>query len=51
MKVIYHEDFDHSYCSDPAAAPGRIEAIVKAIRSRVSFITGKPDSKSLCSGY
>jgi len=38
MKVIYHEDFDHSYCSDPAAAPGRIEAVVKAIRNRVSFI-------------
>ena len=38
MKVIYHENFNQSYCSDPAAAPGRIEAVVNAIRNRVSFI-------------
>ncbi len=42
MKVIYHEDFTQSYCSDPAAAPGRIEAVVKAIRSRVTFVEATP---------
>lgn len=42
MKVIYHEDFNQSYCSDPAAAPGRIEAVVKAIRNRVTFVPAVP---------
>jgi acetoin utilization deacetylase AcuC-like enzyme len=42
MKVIYHEDFTQSYCSDPAAAPGRIEAVVKAIRDRVTFVEAIP---------
>lgn len=45
MKVIYHEDFTQSYCSDPAAAPGRIEAVVKAIRNRVTFIKATPADK------
>jgi acetoin utilization deacetylase AcuC-like enzyme len=42
VKVIYHEDFNKSYCSDPAAAPGRIEAVVKAIRNRVTFVDAIP---------
>ncbi len=42
MKVIYHENFTQSYCSDPAAAPGRIEAIVKAIRNSVTFVKAIP---------
>ena len=42
MKVIYHQDFNQSYCSDPAAAPGRIEAVVKAIRNRVDFVEAIP---------
>ena len=42
MKVIYHEDFNQSYCSDPAAAPGRIEAVVKAISNRVTFVPAVP---------
>ena len=45
MKVIYHKDFNNSYCSDPAAAPGRIEAVVKAIRDRVTFIDAIPAEK------
>jgi len=45
MKVIYHKDFNQSYCSDPAAAPGRIEAVVKAIRDRVNFIDAIPAKK------
>jgi acetoin utilization deacetylase AcuC-like enzyme len=42
MKVVYHEDFTQSYCSDPAAAPGRIEAVVKTIRNRVTFVEAIP---------
>jgi acetoin utilization deacetylase AcuC-like enzyme len=42
VKVIYHKDFNQTYCSDPAAAPGRIEAVVKAIRDRVTFIDATP---------
>ena len=42
MKVIYHEDFNQSYCSDPAAAEGRIEAVVEEIRDKVTFIEAIP---------
>jgi acetoin utilization deacetylase AcuC-like enzyme len=38
MKVIYHDDFHQVYTSDPAAASGRIEAVVNAIKDRVSFV-------------
>ena len=27
MKVVYHEDYNEVYSSDPASAPGRIQAI------------------------
>lgn len=46
MKVIYHDDFRQSYSTDPAAAHGRVEAIVKAISDRVSFINAEPASES-----
>jgi len=42
MKVVYHKDFNRSYCSDPAAAEGRIEAIYDAIRDSVTFIEAVP---------
>jgi len=42
MKVIFHDDFYESYCSDPAAAPGRIEAIVETIGERVTFVEALP---------
>ncbi|MGD0275152.1 MAG: histone deacetylase family protein [Syntrophales bacterium] len=38
MKVIYHEDFSESYTSDPAAAPGRMEAIIHSIKGHVTFV-------------
>ena len=31
MKVIFHPDFHQVYTSDPAAAEGRIEAIINLI--------------------
>ncbi|MBW2631967.1 MAG: hypothetical protein JRC90_09470 [Deltaproteobacteria bacterium] len=42
MKVICHEDFKESYCFDPAAADGRIEAVIEVIESKVEFIDAIP---------
>jgi len=42
MDVIWHEDFTQSYCSDPAAAFGRMEAIVDVIQDRVIFTPAIP---------
>jgi acetoin utilization deacetylase AcuC-like enzyme len=42
MDVIYHEDFNQSYCSDPAAAVGRIEAVFNVIRNKVTFVQAIP---------
>ncbi len=46
MKVIFHEDFYQVYTSDPAAAQGRMEAIVEVIEPHVEFITAEPASES-----
>jgi len=37
VKVVFHEDFYRVYSSDPASAPGRMEAIVEALRSVYEF--------------
>jgi acetoin utilization deacetylase AcuC-like enzyme len=42
MKVIYHKDFLKSYTMDPAAADGRMEAIVEEIQDHVTFIDAVP---------
>ena len=42
MKVIFHEDFYQVYTSDPAAAAGRMEAIVEVIEPAVEFVTAGP---------
>jgi acetoin utilization deacetylase AcuC-like enzyme len=42
MKVIFHEDFYKVYTTDPASAAGRMEAIIRAIESRVDFVPAKP---------
>lgn len=42
MKVVYHKDFNLSYCSDPAAAFGRIEAVHGVIKERVTFVNAVP---------
>jgi acetoin utilization deacetylase AcuC-like enzyme len=44
MKVVFHENFYRSYTMDPAAATGRIEAIVKVIRDKVEFVEAVPAS-------
>ena len=42
MKVITHEDFRQVYTNDPAAVPGRIEAILEAISGEVTFEEALP---------
>jgi acetoin utilization deacetylase AcuC-like enzyme len=39
MKVVYHEAYHQVYSSDPASAPGRIEAVVRELKGKVNFIT------------
>jgi acetoin utilization deacetylase AcuC-like enzyme len=42
MKVFCHERFHDEYTSDPAAAPGRIAAVVTALQGRVGFVAAEP---------
>jgi len=44
MKVIFHEDFYQVYASDPAAALGRMEAVVDVIGSRAEWVVAEPAS-------
>ncbi len=37
MKVVTHESFTDVYTGEPAASPGRIEAVLDAIRKEVTF--------------
>jgi len=46
MNVIFHENFYQNYTSDPAAASGRIEAIVEVIKDDVTFITAEPAAEN-----
>jgi acetoin utilization deacetylase AcuC-like enzyme len=39
MKVVYHEDYNQVYSSDPASAAGRIQAVEIALRGKVTFVT------------
>jgi acetoin utilization deacetylase AcuC-like enzyme len=42
VKVVYHPDCTQVYTADPAAEPGRIEAIVEALRGRVDWVEPQP---------
>ena len=42
LKVVFHEDFYQVYTGDPAAAAGRIEAIVDEIEDEVEFVAAVP---------
>lgn len=42
MKVFFHEDFYRVYASDPAAAAGRMEAVVEVLESAVEFVLPRP---------
>ena len=38
MRVYFHEDFYPVYTADPAAAAGRMEAVVAALEGEVAFL-------------
>jgi len=42
MKIIFHPRFYEIYSSDPAAAKGRMEAIVKALEKEFEFVEPEP---------
>ncbi|MEJ2100241.1 MAG: histone deacetylase family protein [Desulfobacterales bacterium] len=42
MKVVFHEDFKQVYTGDPAAAAGRMEAIIEIIKPHVEFFPSEP---------
>ncbi len=42
MKVMTHHDFHDVYTKEPAAAPGRIEAILRAIEPEVTLEEAEP---------
>jgi len=42
MRVVFHEDFYQTYTGDPAAASGRLEAIVEAIEPHAEFVSAEP---------
>jgi len=46
MKVYFHPDFYSVYTGDPAAAAGRMEAIVNTIASRVDILSFSPATES-----
>jgi acetoin utilization deacetylase AcuC-like enzyme len=45
MKIVYHPDYNEVYASDPAAAAGRIEAILKELKDKYDFVEPKPASE------
>jgi acetoin utilization deacetylase AcuC-like enzyme len=42
MKVVFHDDFYDVYTDDPAAAAGRMEAIISVIEPCVEFVQARP---------
>ncbi|KPJ75992.1 MAG: acetylpolyamine aminohydrolase [Deltaproteobacteria bacterium SG8_13] len=42
MQVVFHEDFYQVYTGDPAAASGRMEAVVETIEPQVEFVRAEP---------
>jgi acetoin utilization deacetylase AcuC-like enzyme len=38
MKIVYHARYTEAYTSDPAASPGRIEAILKELEGDYDFV-------------
>ncbi len=45
MKVVYHEDYNQVYTSDPAASSGRIRVVEEALKGKVDFVKPEPASK------
>ena len=47
MKIVYHQRYEEVYASDPAASPGRIEAILKEIEGKYDFFEPEPARKKI----
>lgn len=45
MKVVYHEDYNDVYSTDPASSPGRIHAVETVLRGKVTFVEPVAASK------
>lgn len=45
MKIVFHEAFYRVYTSDPAAAAGRMEAIMEVVGPRAEMVTAEPASE------
>ena len=46
MKVVFHEAFRSSYCSDPAAKDGRIDAVLDLIKNHVELVEASPAERT-----
>jgi acetoin utilization deacetylase AcuC-like enzyme len=46
MKVVFHADFYEVYTDDPAAAPGRMEAILSVIEPHVELVKARPATEA-----
>lgn len=44
MKVVFHDAFRSSYCRDPAAAEGRMDAVLGVIKDYVEIVEAQPAS-------
>jgi len=44
MKVVYHPRYVETYSYDPAAAPGRMETIVRELAGKYEFVEPQPAS-------
>jgi len=42
MKVFFHDDFYQVYTMDPAAEPGRMEAVIDVIEPHVKLVNAEP---------
>ena len=46
MKLVFHEDFYEVYTSDPAAAAGRLEAVMNVVGPRVELVDAVPATET-----
>src|SRR4030042_2349080 len=44
MRVVYHPRYQEVYAGDPAAAPGRMESILKEVSPHYELVTPEPAS-------
>jgi acetoin utilization deacetylase AcuC-like enzyme len=42
MKVVFHDDFYQVYTDDPAAGPGRMEAVVSGVSALAEWVAPEP---------